>query len=129
MLEQVKGVYDGLTVENGGAVITCIIDSATGSVSGEITPGRTITIKGKKLRVVPEEGETAACCITYTNLATGQVVRQTDPPVINDPSKIMLMLLALAPGFYSLTVKTLYSNNFMLKTPRYITAKAKLEVK
>ena len=126
MLRQVRGVYNGLTLDNGGAVINVITDTAT----GEVTPGKTITITGKKIRVIPEEGETVESCITYTNLATQQVIAQGDTPVINDPGKIVLQLPALAVGQYTLTIKTLFSTaNTNLKAPRYITSKVKLEVK
>jgi hypothetical protein len=130
MLAQVKGTYNGLSVENGGASIDGITDSATGAVNGEVTPGKTVIITGNKIRIVPEEGETPESCITYTNLDTQQVVTQADPLVINDPSKIVLQLPELAKGLYSLTVKTIYSNSAVsLKAPRYITSKIKLEVK
>jgi hypothetical protein len=131
MLKQVQATYGGLTVENGGAVITGVIDSFTGAANGVITPEKIVTILGTKIRVVPEEDETVESCITYTNLATDAVVIQEDPPGLNDPSKIMLKLPALAPGFYSLTLKTLFtaSGSPPLKAPRYITFKGKLQVK
>jgi hypothetical protein len=130
MLAQVKGRHNGLTVENGGASIDSIADGATGALNGEITPGKIITVTGKKIRVVPEDGETLQSCITYTNLDTLQVVTQEDAPVINDPSKIVLQLPMLPQGFYSLTVKTLFSAaSTALKEPRYITSKIRLEVK
>jgi hypothetical protein len=130
MLKQVKGVYSGLTLDNGGAAITGVEDTATGSTTGEVTPGKTVTITGKKIRVVPEEGETVESCITYTHQETAQVVTQEDTPVINDPSKIVLQLPALPAGTYTLTLKTLFSNaSTLLKAPRYITSKLKLEVK
>ena len=130
MLRQVKGVYNGLTLDNGGAVITGVTDTVTGSATGLVTPGKTITIAGKKIRVVPEEGETVENCITYTHTGSGQVVVQEDVPVINDPSKIVLQLPQLDAGFYTLTLKTLFSTTVLsLKAPRYITAKVKLEVK
>ena len=130
MLRQVKGAYTGLTVDNGGAVITGITDTVTGATTGEVTPGKTVTIVGKKIRVVPEDGETVESCITYTNAATNQVVAQEDVPVINDPSKIVLRLPLLPVGQYTLTLKTVFSTaNTNLKAPRYITSKVKLEVK
>jgi hypothetical protein len=130
MLRQVKGVYNGLTVENGGASIDGVADTVTGSVTGEATPGKTVTITGKKIRVVPEEGETVESCITYTQTETGQVFAQEDAPAINDPSKILLQLPALPQGTYTLTLKTLFSSgSLLLKAPRYITSKMKLEVK
>jgi hypothetical protein len=131
MLKQVKGSYSGLTVENGGASITGVIDSFTGSANEVITPEKIVTITGNKIRIVPEEGETVESCITYTNLATDAVVTQEDPPGLNDPSKIMLKLPALTPGFYSLTLKTLFttSGSPPLKAPRFITFKGKLQVK
>ena len=44
MLRQVKGVYNGLTLDNGGASIDGISDAATGASTGEVTPGKNITI-------------------------------------------------------------------------------------
>jgi hypothetical protein len=131
MLKQVKGVYSGLTVENGGASITSVTDSTTGLTNEVITPGKNVTIVGNKIRVIPEEGETVESCITYTNVSTNDVVTQEDAPVINDPSKIVMQLPALTAGFYRLTVKTLYSSSgsATLKAPRYIAFKEKLEVK
>ena len=130
MAAQVKGTYNGLTVENGGASIEGIVDSTTGATNGEVTPGKVITINGKKIRMVPEEGETVESCITYTDVATGLVINQNDPPVINDPSKLVMQLPALNEGSYTLTLKTLFSSNSTtLKAPRYITFKTKLTVK
>ena len=74
-------------------------DSATGAINGEITPGKAVTIAGRKIRVVPEEGETVASCITWTNLDTQQIIEQEDAPVVNDPSCIILQLPQLQPGF------------------------------
>jgi hypothetical protein len=130
MLRQAKGVYNGLTVENGGASIDGVTDAATGEVNGIITPTKTITITGKKIRVVPEEGESLASCITYTNLTLGLVTSQEDPPAVNDPGKIILQLPDLEPGLYNITIKTLFSTtSTTLKAPRFITSKLKLEVK
>ena len=130
MLRQVKGTYNGLSLENGGASIDGVTDSATGSVNGEITPGKTVTVTGKKIRVVPEEGETVESCITWTNLNTQQVIEQEDALVVNDPSKLILQLPLLPAGVYSLTIKTLFSTTTnMLKEPRFISSKVKLEVK
>jgi predicted aconitase with swiveling domain len=130
MLRQVKGVYNGLTLDNGGASIDGVTDTVTGSVTGEVTPGKTVTITGKKIRVAAEEGETVESCITYTNIATQQVIVQEDAPVINDPSKIVLQLPLLPGGTYALTIKTLYTSaSATLKAPRYITSKIKLVVK
>jgi hypothetical protein len=130
MLKQVKGVYSGLTVENGGAEITGISDTATGLTNGVVTPGKTVTVTGKKIRVVPQEGETAASCITFAKIGTQEIITQQDAPVINDPSKIVIQLPSLPAGEYLLTLKTLYSTNAVnLKAPRYITSKIKLVVK
>lgn len=130
MAAQAKGEYSGLTVDNGGAAIEKITDSATGADNGEVTPGDNITITGNKIRVVPEEGETPASCITYTNVATEQVIEQEKAPVINDPSKIVLLLPELPVGEHTLTIKTLFSSgSILLKAPRYIIAKTKLLVK
>lgn len=129
MLAQVKGEYSGLTVDNGGAVIEKITDSTTGSTTGEVTPGKVITLSGNKIRIVPEEGETVESCITYTNEDNETVTAQEDAPVINDPGRVVIQLPMLAAGSYTLTIKTLFSNTSTnLKAPRYITAKTKLTV-
>ncbi|MDR1679466.1 MAG: DUF4469 domain-containing protein [Prevotellaceae bacterium] len=130
MLTQVKGNYNGLSMKNGGASINSITDSTTGASNGEVTPGKTITISGNKIRIVTEAGETPESYITYTNTETQQVTVQADPLVINQPSKIVLQLPELAKGSYSLTIKTLFSNaSTTLKAPRYITANISLTVK
>jgi len=130
MLRQVKGTYNGLSLDNGGAAIDSITDSTTGAVNGEITPGKAVTIAGKKIRVVPEEGETVASCIIWTNLDTQQIIEQEDAPVVNDPSKLILQLPELMAGTYTLGIKTLFSSpSATLKESRYITSKAKLTVK
>ena len=126
---QVKGTYNGLTVENGGAAIDGIVDSATGLTTGKITPGKTVTITGKKIRIVPEEGESIPDCITFTNVATQQVIVQSDALTSNDPSKLVLQLPMLPVGAYTLTIKTKHSTtSTTLKEPRYITFKTKLIV-
>jgi hypothetical protein len=130
MLKQVRGVYSGLTVENGGAVITGVTDATTGATTGEVTAGKVITITGKKIRIVPPDGDTIENCISYTHLATGSVVTQQDPVVTNDPSRIVLQLPRLMSGLHTLTLKTLFSTTIVqLKAPRYMTSKLKLEVK
>ena len=130
MLKQVKGTYNGLTLDNGGAVITGIIDAATGAKTGLVTPGKTITITGNKIRVVPEYGETVESCITYTNIDTQEEIQQEDVPAINDPGKIVLQLPLLDAGLYTVTIKTLYTPGATtLKAPRYIVSKVKMEVK
>jgi hypothetical protein len=131
MLQQVKAEYTGYTVDNGGAVIKGVTDAKTGELNGVITPGKIATIVGNKIRIVPEEGETVADCITWTSVATQEVTVQEDDPATNDPSKIMLTVPPLAPGFYTLALKTLYSSSGSpsLKAPRYISLKGKLQVK
>jgi hypothetical protein len=130
MLSQVKGTYNGLNLENGGAAIDSIVDSTTGAISGEVTSGKAITIHGKKIRIIPEDGETAESCITFTNVDTHAIIEQEDVLIVNDPSKIILQLPTLPAGIYSLTIKTLYSNTSInLKAPRYITTGFNIEVK
>ena len=124
-----RGKYSGYTVENGGATIEGIVDMTTGATDGTVTPNELITIIGKKIRVVPEEGDTVESCITYTNVLTDTVMAQTSVLATNDPQKIILKLPMLPAGEHRLTIKTLFSSsNTNLKSPRYITAKMKLKV-
>ena len=129
MVAQVRGMYSGFTVDNGGAVIEKITDSTSGSTTGEVTPGKIITLSGKKIKLVPEDGNTLESCITFTNVDTEQVITQQDAPAINDPSKLVFQLPMLPAGTYLLTIKTLFSTaGTDLKAPRYITSKIKLVV-
>ena len=129
MLEEVTGSYSGLMVDNGGAAIEGVTDSTTGKTDGTITAGKVITVTGKKIKIVPEDSETAESCITFTNVATEQVVTQADALVINDPSKLVFQLPALPAGTYTLTIKTLFSNSSVnLIAARYIVYKQTLTV-
>ena len=129
MLAEVGGSYSGLTVDNGGAAIDRVTDSTTGKTDGIVTAGKVVTVSGKKIKIVPEEGETIENCITFTNAATEQVITQADALVINDPSKLVFQLPTLAAGNYTLTIKTLFANaSINLKAAREITFKTKLIV-
>ena len=129
LLAKIKGTYYGLTLENGGASIDGFVDTTTGAVNSTLTPGKTITITGNKIRIVPEAGEMVHNCIGYLNVETQEVIGQEDPPAINDPKTIVLQLPNLQQGRYAIVIKTLYSNAATtLKEPRYITSKLKFEV-
>ena len=130
MLAQVKGTYNGLSMENGGASIEGITDSATGATDGTVTAGKVITISGNKIRVVPPEGEMAEDCIIFENETTGNTHTLRDPLISNNPSKIVLQLPQRERGTYLLTIKTLYSTtSHNLKEPRYISSRIKLMVR
>ena len=129
MLAQTTGTYSGHTVENGGASIDEIVDLITGLNTGEITSGKVVTLFGNKIRIIPEDGENPEDCVYITSHATEQVFSPSDPLITNDPSKLVFQLPELAPGDYTLSIKTLFSTNGTdLKAPRYITFKIKLTV-
>ena len=129
VLMQVTGTYNGHTVENGGASIDKIVDLITNLDTGEVTSGKVVTLTGNKIRIVPEEGETPEDCIYITSHGTEQVYSPSDPLIINDPSKLVFTLPTLPADYYTLSIKTLFSNTSTdLKHPRYIILKIKLAV-
>ena len=52
---EVRTLYSGLTVNNGGAVIEKVVDSVSSMVNKCISLGKVLTIIGKKIRVVTDE--------------------------------------------------------------------------
>ncbi len=129
ILPQVQATYSGLTLDNGGAVIEKVIDSASATVNEYLSPGKVITILGKKIRVVSEEEERPETWITFENEDGLNVYVVDDPIIVNDPGKVVVQLPLLSQGIYILTIKTLYSNSStLLKAPRFITFKIKLTV-
>jgi hypothetical protein len=129
ILPQIKATYSGLTVDNGGAVIEKVVDSASGTSNELLTPGKVITITGKKIRIVPQEGEREQDCVIFENEDHGSTYVLEDPIITNDPSKVVVQLPHLDHGTYKLTIKTVFSNNStLLKEPRFITFKIKLNV-
>ena len=129
MLAQTTGVYSGHTVENGGASIDEIVDLITGLNTGEVTSGKVVTLSGNKIRIIPEEGENPEDCVYITSHATEQVFSPSDPLITNDPSKLVLTLPELVAGYYTLSIKTLFSSRGTnLNSPRHVTFKTKLTV-
>ena len=129
MLENVRPSYSGLTVDNGGAVIEKVVDSFTASVNEFITPGKAITITGKKIRIVLDEDVPLEEGVIFTKEDTKEEFYLDTPIIMNDPSKVVIQVPDLSRGTYRLTFKTLYSStSATLKAPRYITFKMKLSV-
>ena len=129
ILSNVKATYSGLTVDNGGAVIEKVVDSASGSVNELIIPGKPITITGKKIRIVADETMNLNECILFINEDTNDEYSLEDQFVINDPSRVVVEVPSLPPGVYRLVIRTLYSTtSTTLKAPRHIAFKIKLTV-
>ena len=129
MLANVRPSYTGLTVDNGGAVIEKVVDSSSGSVNEMITPGKVITITGKKIRVVAEESMEPQYCVSFVNEEGSEEYFLEDPIITNDPSKVVVQVPPIPSGSYRLVIKTLYSTtSTTLKAPRHIAFKIKLVV-
>lgn len=93
-------------------------DAATRATDLSATSGRNFTVLGKNIKVA---GTDASVGITLTAANGGKVTRlDPDMIVVNDPSKIILLLPSnLADGEYTLTVTTQYTpSKTLLKTPR-----------
>lgn len=93
-------------------------DAATRATDLSATAGRNFTLLGKNIKVV---GTDASVGITLTATTDGTVTKlDTDMLVVNDPSKLILLLpSSLTDGEYTLTVTTQFAaGKTLLKSPR-----------
>lgn len=95
------------------------LDTATHATDLSATAGRNFTILGKNIKVT---GNDPSVGITLTATTGGTVTKlDTDMLVVNDPSKLIILLPAnLKDGEYTLTVTTQFAaGKTLLKSPRH----------
>ncbi len=98
--------------------ILSLTDSVTGNTDGTLTKGRNAEIKGSYLKIA---GDNPSCGITFTNIATKDVVKlEIADIVLNEPSRLLILVPAtLTPGEYELSITTQFTGgNKFLKDPR-----------
>jgi len=105
-------------VADTGVYIAQVTDVKTGSINDVLTPGRNLRINGLRIRIA---GDNPACGIAFINQDTAArtAVDPTDIAV-NNPSELMIIIPALAPGTYRIEVATQFGGNSkaLLKEPR-----------
>ena len=107
-----------LGVADTALAIVQVTDVKTASVNDLLTPGRNLRISGSRLKIA---GDNPACGVSFISADTGERV-PVDPGdiVTNNPSELLIVIPALAPGTWHVEVTTHYSANKrqMLVEPR-----------
>ena len=118
-LADVRPVFTGQVDTAGGAAIDNITDATTGATDGTITPGGVITVTGRKIKCVGEDGMGVGA-VEFLDALSSQVVAQVSTIVHNSASKLILVCPDLAAGSYVLEVRTYYTTGRSLKSERAI---------
>jgi hypothetical protein len=96
--------------------IAQVTDVRSGSVNDLLTPNRNLRIAGSRLRIA---GDNPSCGVWFVNDADGTRTQvDTGDIVTNNPSELIIVIPALAPGTYRVEVSTQYGGTTPLKEPR-----------
>jgi hypothetical protein len=107
-----------LGIRDSGTYIGLVTDVTTGAIDGTITSGGQIIIKGDKIKVESEPGDTGIGVF----LNDGTTDYPVTPLAINHPREIIAIAPVLSAGEYTLYISTRYaSGKTRLKEPRRIT--------
>jgi len=126
--EGVKQVgVEVLGVSSGGPEISGVTDTWTGELNGLITPDEAVSVKGRNIQLVGEEGD--AIGIRFIRVDDGtetelEMRRLTE----NKPSSLSFRVPELAPGDYWLELTTRYSKGALTKEPRTVRFEKVLNV-
>ena len=120
-LAALRPVFTGQVDTAGGALIDSVTDATTGLADGTITAGGVITVTGRKIKCVGEDGVSAGT-IEFLDAQAGDAVAQVSTIVHNACSKLILVCPELAAGSYVLEVTTYYATGAPLKSARKITS-------
>lgn len=92
-----------------------ITDKSTGKSDGTLTVGKNAEIRGTYIKIAGDNAENG---IYFTNVETKKKEKVTDV-VLNEPSRLLILVPKLSAGTYELSVTTQGStNNTLLKEPR-----------
>jgi hypothetical protein len=117
--ERVKVMFDGIDETNG--FIGDVLDEETGSVSGVITMGNIIDIRGSGLKIMGDEEHADEVGLFFQS-ETSDPIRATIIPV-NEPKMLKVLVPMLTPGQdYVITIRTQssakHASSIMLKNIR-----------
>ena len=98
-----------LGVADNNLSVAQVTDVRTGSVNDLLTANCNLRIIGNKMKIV---GDNPANGIYIVNTETKARIKINEPDiVVNNPSEIIVLLPAIAPGTYKVEVVTQYSAN------------------
>ena len=100
-----------LGVKDSGAYIGLVTDTATGKIDGTITAGDDVIIEGEKIRISPD-GEDGIGVFFVSE--SGEETPVTHRFTQNDPKKVIARVPSLAPGSYTLEIRTRFSQSTTL---------------
>jgi hypothetical protein len=96
-------------VKKDACYIDLVTDTATALVDGTVTPNEDILIEGTRIRIAPDDDSDPEVGIFFI-AGDGTVMHVTRRLTLNDPSRIIARVPALAPGSYTLRIVTRYVN-------------------
>jgi hypothetical protein len=102
---------------NGGAIIGLVTDVQTGQTDGTFTPGGSLIIQGKKIKIAPA-GE-SGLGIFLVN-AAGEDIPLASPLTVNNPQQLIARTPLLPAGQYTLKIITRFAGSDLLNLPRTI---------
>lgn len=127
-LELVDVHYTKYTLEQGGACICSVTTNITNSTDGIIIPGRSITLKGRKIKCVSSDG-TGFGTIEFINQETGESTAVTDISYNCGTRVVCVVPSSLASGSYTLVLTTYYvDSGKQLKSARVLEYYRTLQV-
>jgi len=106
-----------LGVADPSLSIAQVTDVKTSSVNDLLTPNRNLRISGSRLKIA---GDNPANGVFFISQDTQERIRvETDDIVTNNPSELIIVIPALAPGAYRVEVVTQFSTGgAVLKEPK-----------
>ena len=114
-------------VGDSSITVSQVTDVKTGSVNNLLTPGRSLRIKGYKLKLA---GDNPNVGVYFVNQTTAERIKVDASDIVdNNPSELVVVIPALAAGNYTLEVTSQFSGNALLKEPRTSTLDKVLTVK
>ena len=103
-------------VGDSSITVSQVTDVKTGSVNNLLTPGRSLRIKGYKLKLA---GDSPNVGVYFVNQVTAERTKVDASDIVdNNPSELVVVIPALAAGSYTLEVTSQFSGNALLKEPR-----------
>lgn len=106
-----------LGLSANGIGVLQVTDVKSDTVNDLLTPGRSLKIVGKKLKVA---GESAGNGVYFINQSTDERTKVENSDIIlNNPSELWIIIPELNAGTYQLEITTQFSSgNSILKEPR-----------
>lgn len=118
MREGVKEVgVEVLGISATGPEISGVTDTWTGELNGLITPDEVITVKGRNMQIVGEEGDDIGIRFVRVD-GKGTIPVDLRRLTRNDPSELSFRVPQLAAGDYWLELTTRFSKGQLTKEPR-----------